>query len=95
MIIEQILKDRGITKSAFAAMIGVTKQSINPMLQNPRLETLQKFADALDLPIWRLFATDEEISKTANSEGLVTCPHCGKSIRVSLGCASDAGLSES
>lgn len=96
--LKRLLAEKGVTSIWLANQIGITKVSISYIIngkQKPSFDTLEKIASALNVPMWRLFTSYDEVVNTAISEGLVTCPHCGKSIRVSLGCASDAGLSES
>ena len=60
MNIETLLKDKGLTKSAFADLLGVPKQTINSLMKNPTLATLERFAAALDVPVRVLFAEPEE-----------------------------------
>lgn len=87
--LKQLLKERGLTIKNLADMLGVTDGAVSQTINgNPTIGKLKEIADVLNVPI-------TELLDVPNSEGLVTCPHCGKSIRVSLGCASDAALSES
>ncbi len=60
MNIETLLKEKGLTKSAFADLLGVPKQTINSLMKNPTLATLERFAAALDVPVRELFAEPEE-----------------------------------
>lgn len=60
MNIETLLKEKGLTKSAFADLLGVPKQTINSLMKNPTLATLERFAAALDVPVRELFAENEE-----------------------------------
>ena len=39
--------------------------------------TLEKVAEALDVPMWQLFASPEEVKNDANT---ITCPHWGGKI---------------
>lgn len=38
-----------------------------------------KIATALNVPMWQLFASPEEVTKETKSE---LCPHCGQSIAI-------------
>jgi len=42
--------------------------------QKPSFDTLERLADALNIAPAELFA--------APKEGIITCPHCGKSITI-------------
>ena len=61
--IEEILKERGLTKKAFGDLIGTSKQNVNALLKNPTLNKLETIANALEIPIWQLFASPNELSK--------------------------------
>ena len=81
MRIKEILKEKGITGTELAKQLGVTQGAFSQYISangNPSLKTLQKIATALNVPITELFA--------APSVGAVSvsCPHCGKSISVSV-----------
>ena len=41
--------------------------------------TLEKIATALDVPMWQLFASPEEVAKETKGE---TCPYCGQPIAI-------------
>ena len=45
---------------------------------NPTVETLNKIADALNVPVTELFERPK--SDTAS----LTCPHCGKGIEIEI-----------
>ena len=59
--IETILKERGLTKSAFAELMGTSRQNVNSLLKNPTKEKLEAIAKALDVPVWQLFASPQEV----------------------------------
>ena len=73
--IKEICKQQGTTLNALAERIGVSQPSISGIAtgrQKPSLDTIEKIASALNVPVSELFA--------APVEGVITCPHCGKSI---------------
>lgn len=83
--VESLLKEKGLTKTALSEMLGIKKQNLNGLMKNPTLETLQRFATVLDVPIWQLFASKEEIMKEEGSSGpSIECPHCGKRITIKV-----------
>lgn len=56
-------------------MIGVSTTSLSRIITNeqkPSLDTLEKIAIALDVPVSELFA--------APKADVINCPYCGKSI---------------
>ena len=62
--IELLIKEKGFNMTSFAE-----KMNTYP--------TLEKVAEALDVPMWQLFASPEEVKNDANT---ITCPHCGGKI---------------
>lgn len=77
--IEALLKEKGLTKTAFSDLLGIKKQNLNGLMKNPTLETIKKFASVLDVPMWQLFASPAEVAKEAKGE---TCPYCGQPIAI-------------
>ena len=75
MNIEELLKEKGLSKAAFAEMIGVKRQNINSLLKNPTLESLERMAKTLDVQTWELFASKDEIME--KEKNCITCPRCG------------------
>ena len=91
MRIKEILKEKGITGTELAKQLGVTQGAFSQYISangNPSLKTLQKIATALNVPITELFAAP---SVGAAS---VSCPHCGKSISVSVSVKTGATETE-
>lgn len=66
--IESILKEKGLTKTAFADLMGTSRQNINSLLKNPTREKLEAIAQALNVPLWQLFATPEEAACSTNDD---------------------------
>ena len=79
--IETLLKEKGLTKTAFSDLLGVKKQNLNGLMKNPTLETIRKFASVLEVEPWQLFASSQEVQVTKNT---ITCPHCGKPIELEV-----------
>lgn len=58
--IKELCKEKGVTLSSIAEQIGTTQTSLSRALGengNPTLETLDKIASALEVPITELFAS--------------------------------------
>ena len=81
--IEALLKEKGLTKTAFSDLLGVKKQNLNGLMKNPTLETIKKFASVLGVETWQLFASPDEISQKNDAVSLI-CPHCLKKFEVEL-----------
>jgi transcriptional regulator with XRE-family HTH domain len=83
MRIKELLKEKGCTQQELADMVGVSYQSMKQTLNAPSVttSTLEKIATALDVPMWQLFASPEEIHPKSDGAS-ITCPNCGKSIKI-------------
>lgn len=81
--IEALLKEKGLTKTAFSDLLGIKKQNLNGLMKNPTLETIKRFASVLGVETWQLFASPEEVQP--KKDGLsVKCPHCEKSFNINI-----------
>ena len=85
MRIKELLKERGLTQQELADMVGVSYQSIKQTLNASSVttSTLEKIATALNVPMWQLFASPEEVRPKSDALTL-TCPHCGKDINIKV-----------
>ena len=77
--VEAILKEIGMTKVEFANLMGIAKQNVNALLRNPSREVSAKIAEALNVPLWQLFASKQEIIEQ-EADNIITCPNCGTKI---------------
>ena len=60
--VKKIIRQKGLTMEKVATAIGIERTTLTRNLQgNPTLETLNKIADALGIPVKTLF-DDEKIS---------------------------------
>ncbi len=74
--IKEIIKERGLTIGDIAEKLGIARETATRQINgNPTIETLQKYAEALNVPIFELF----EVPPVDR----ITCPHCGKHIHIS------------
>ena len=84
--IKEIMVEKGVSSVSLADIIGVSKVTVSNLINNktmPSVETLEKIATALNVPMWQLFASPEEIQP--QSDGVsITCPNCGKEFEVEL-----------
>lgn len=75
--IKEILKEQGKKAVWLAKEIGVTDVNTRNIINgvvSPKMETLEKIAEALEVPMWQLFASPEEVRKES---GASVCPYCG------------------
>lgn len=81
--IELLIKEKGFNMTSFAEKMNTTRQNLYAILKSPSYPTLEKVAEALDVPMWQLFASPEEVQP--KKDGLsFTCPHCGKNINIKI-----------
>lgn len=73
--IKEVIKEKGKTITELADIMGINRVNLSNMVNgNPTVETLNKIADALCVPVTELF------EQPKNDSLSLTCPHCGKSI---------------
>lgn len=83
MRIRDILKEQGITTKELAEKMGISQSALNQSISgNPSVKVLTNIADALNVPVWQLFADPSDLS-TKNAT-TITCPHCGKEIQIDV-----------
>lgn len=77
--IKEVIKEKGMTITELADVMGINRVNLSNMVNgNPTVETLNKIADALKVPVTELF--EEPKSDSAS----LTCPHCGKNIEIGV-----------
>lgn len=82
--IKEILKEKGLTVNQLADMLEISRQALSKQIQGKMLvETAQRIAEALGVPMWQLFASPEEVRPKKDGLSL-TCPHCGKDINIKV-----------
>lgn len=85
MRIKELLKEKGCTQQILANRMNISLSAVKQMVSAESLttSTLEKIATALDVPMWQLFASPEEVR--SKKDGLsLTCPHCGKDINIKV-----------
>lgn len=83
MRIREILKEQGITTKELAEKMGISQSALNQNISgNPSVRILSNIANALNVPIWQLFADPAEIQTKDNT--FITCPHCGREIQIEI-----------
>lgn len=60
--IKEIIKEKGLTISSLAEKMDINRVNLSNMINgNPTLETLEKIANALDVPITELFQSESSL----------------------------------
>lgn len=77
--IKDIIKEKGMTITELADKMGINRVNLSNMINgNPTVETLNKIADSLCVPVTELFEQPKRDSVS------ISCPHCGKSINIKV-----------
>lgn len=80
--IKDILKERGITINELAEKMGLNRVTLSTQINGTaNIASYEKIAAALDVPMWQLFASSQEVQEPKNT---ITCPHCGKPIELEV-----------
>lgn len=82
--IKEILKERGITINELADKLGISRVTLSTQINGTaNIVSYEKIATALNVPMWQLFASPEEVQPKKDGFSLI-CPHCGKSIKIKV-----------
>ena len=75
--IKEVLKEKGVTSVWLSSQIGITQPNMSNIVSGkskPSLDTLERIASALGVPVTDLFAPP--------STDVITCPKCGTRFRM-------------
>ena len=76
--VKEVCKEKGVTVTSIAEHLGIKQESLSRAINgNPTIETLEKIANALNVPISELFEQP--------GTDVINCPYCGGKIKVSKG----------
>lgn len=84
MRIKEVLKEKGFTQQILADKMGVSLSAVKQMVSAESLTTvtLEKIASALNVPLWQLFASPDEVKREASDS--IICPKCGVSLIIKV-----------
>lgn len=85
--IKEILQQKGKKAVWLSKEIGVTDVNTRNIINGvvtPKMETLVKIAEALNVPLWQLFASPEEVRKETEAAGNYVCPKCGAKLEIEI-----------
>lgn len=85
MRIKEVLKEKGLTQQMLADRMNVSLSAVKQMVSAESLttSTLEKIATALNVPMWQLFASQDEVSPKKDAL-TINCPNCGKEINIKV-----------
>ena len=79
--IKEIMNERNVTSAWLAEQVGISKVAVSNIVtgkSSPSLDNLIKIAGLLNISITELIGEEKE-------ESTITCPHCGKKIKIEKG----------
>lgn len=81
--VKELLKEKKMLLLELANELGITRQALNRIQKgNIRISTAERIATVLDIPLWRLFASDEEVLKDLQRRhgNKFYCRSCGEPV---------------
>ena len=66
MRIKELIKSKGYSQEEFAKLVGVTRSTLLGQIERPSYTTMKKLANALNVPIWQLFISEEDVVERCN-----------------------------
>ena len=72
--IEDILRERGISKTQFAEMMGVAKQNVNLLLNTNNIKKVEEIANKLGVKFSDLIKDENDEDKYINNKGIIDIP---------------------
>lgn len=80
--IKELIKEKGYTQQEFADLLGMSRVGLAQIVNGkPSYPTLEKIATALNVPMWQLFASPDEV-KGEEDKNTITCPNCGRKFKM-------------
>ncbi len=83
--IKKTCKSHGVSLVSLAERLGVSRQTVHYYCEqgdrNP-VSQLQRIADAIGCSVSDFF--EDEMQPTPQPTNTITCPHCGKPIKIKL-----------
>lgn len=78
--IKDICEEKKVKVNSIADKVGISLPALYNIVNgklSPKMETLEKIALALEVPIWQLIVSKEEVANKQDDPNTITCPHCG------------------
>lgn len=85
MRIKEVIKEKGLTVEKLADMLGISRQALSRQINGKLLvETAEKIANTLGVPVWQLFISPGEVQKQGAGGPVLKCPYCGRTISLDI-----------
>ena len=83
MDIKGVIKAHGFTLVDVANKMEITKGGISQIVNgSPNVKTLRTIADIIGCKVGDFFK--DEMTEEENTSPVLTCPHCGKELKITL-----------
>lgn len=70
--IKDLIKEKGYTQQEFADKLEITRVGLSQLINGkPSYPTLEKIAKALNVPMWQLFASPEDVTGEGDLTALI------------------------
>ena len=79
LYIKDILKAKGITSKELASMLGKAPQYVSNIINGGKgasISTLEEISTALNVPMWQLFASQDEVQRVSVPSDFVAIIRC-------------------
>ncbi|RGS33676.1 helix-turn-helix domain-containing protein [Bacteroides cellulosilyticus] len=79
--IKEFMSERNVTSAWLANKVGISKVAVSNIVtgkSSPSLDNIIKIADVLNVSIAELIGEEK-------NDNTITCPHCGKKIKIEKG----------
>lgn len=84
--IKEICDLKGIKVKSLTDKVGISLPAlynISNGKMSPKIDTLEKIAEALDVPMWQLFVDPDKIGNNTHNLGNgFVCPNCGAELEI-------------
>lgn len=81
--IKEVIKEEGLSVQEVADRLGISRVGLSQHINgNPSSEVLERIANAMNVGVWRFFASKEQIIE--KEQNTLTCPKCGAKLNIKI-----------